>query len=640
MKKIISIILTLLLAVSVMLVPSFAFDGERNDYPVIFVPGYSGSQLLITNEDGSEEQVWYIDFNIVLNVIKEKIPELLFGATMLTAGQKDYIVELLEPELNNFLGRLACNDDGTSKFNIRPKIDATAEAALWKNLDEVDRAFADHFDDDIDENNTFVFGCDFRLGARENAERLGKLVDSVLDYTGAEKVNIFAQSYGGQLCGTYLSLDPEHAGEKVNNAVMCVPALGGATIAYDVLNESVNFDEHELIDYLEFGFMNETDFHLLAGSNPDIFIDLLFEAAYPMLKNIAGNWPALWDFLPYDEYKDVVASQLDPTENAALIAKTTAFHEEIMAKFTENLGKARSSGVNITIIAGSGHPSVGGMQENSDAIIPVKGSTGGKCAPIGKRFSDGYKGIGTTCSDPNHNHVSPSMEVDLSCAYLPENTWLVDGYYHGMERKDAFTSTLFKKQLFSADPLTSVHDDPAYPQFHASATDALIVHAKFNKSSEGFVSSEDNKLVITNNSKSAIIVTDIKSEGMSLSFPSFVPIMPGKSVEVSFTGSVPEASRIRSSLTLSYAVIGVSSLTPVGQRTIPFTVMNGNSPVYDEENPYTEKTQTYDVSGKIGNSKVSSLLDHFDLTSTADAIYKLIFNIAKLIRGIVNFFAG
>ena len=638
MKKLFAIALALILALCV-IIPVIAFSGEKNNCPVILVPGYSGSQLIMTNEDGSEEQVWYIDFNEVLDVVKEKVPQLLLGAGLLTAGQDDYLVKLLEPEVNKFLEKLACNDDGTSKYNIRAKIDATAEAALWKNLDEDDQAFPDHFEDDIDPENFFVFGSDFRLDAKDNAERLGQLVDSVLEYTGADRVNLFGQSYGGQIIGAYLSLDPDHAGEKINNAVLCVPALGGATIAYDVLNDSVAFDEHELVDYLEYGFFNETDFHLLLGSNPDILIDPLFHAIMPLAKSILGNWLSLWDFLPYDEYKEVVETQLDPVKNAELIEKTTYFHEEIMAKYTENLGRAKASGVNISIIAGSGKASVGGMQENSDAIIPVKGSTGALCAPFGSRFNDGYTGKGTVCSNPEHNHVSPSMEVDLSVGYLPENTWLIDGYYHGMERMDDFIKTLFKKQLLSTDPLLSVHDDPAYPQFHSAASEALIVHAKFNNSPEGYVDSNDTSVVLTNNSKSDIVVNDISSDGMKLKFPTFIAIPSGQSKDVTFSGEIPEASRVRATLTVSYTIVGTSSFTPVGQRTLDFTVMNGPAPEFDESNPYVEKTQVYGVSDAL-SAKVDKILGKLGLTSTADAFYKLITNFIKAIRSIVSFFGG
>ena len=636
MKKILSVLLTFILLVTAV-APALAYEGERDDYPVILVPGYSGSQLLLNKEDGTREQVWYIDFHEVLDVVKEKIPEILLGTGLLTVGQKEYIRSVIEPEFRKFLGVFECNGDGTSKYDIEPKLKPTAESALWKNLDADDLAFDNHFADDVVPDNFFVFGCDFRMDAADNAELLAQLVDDVIRYTGKSKVNIFSQSYGGQLTGTYLSLYADTVGEKVNNAVMCVPALGGATIAYDVLNDSVTFDEELLVDYLEYGFMNETDFHLLLGSDPDILIDPLFEAVMPVIKDVVGNWLSLWDFVPYDEYKELVG-RLDPVENRGLIDKTTYFHEEIMNKYTENLARAQASGVNISIIAGSGKPSVGGMQENSDAIIPVKGSTGALCAPYGSRFNDGYAGKGTVCSDPAHNHVSPSMEVDLSTGYLPENTWLIDGYYHGMENMDDFISELFHRQLFSTHPLRDVHEDPAFPQFHSAASDALVVHARFNNSPEGYVDSSDTELIITNNSKSDVIITDITAQGMKLKFPAFIPISSGRSQSVPFSGEIPETGRVKAMLTVSYAIVGTSSFTPVGSRTLDFTIMNGEAPAYDANEPFVTETQTYDVSVKL-SSTAGSVLEKFGLTSTANAFYKLIINIVRLIKSIVAFFA-
>ena len=106
-------------------------------------------------------------------------------------------------------------------------------------------------------------GCDFRMDAVDNANRLGLLIDDVLASTGSEKVNIIAQSYGGQIAGTYLSLHADDAGEKINNCVMLVPALGGATLAYDFFADEMRLDEENLAEYLEYGFMSETDFHIL-----------------------------------------------------------------------------------------------------------------------------------------------------------------------------------------------------------------------------------------------------------------------------------------------------------------------------------------------------------------------------------------
>ena len=88
--------------------------------------------------------------------------------------------------------------------------------------------------DRVGAENCFVFTCDFRMGAVECANKLKGFVDAVLEYTGKDKVNILAVSHGGQVSSTYITLYGSEG--KVNNAVLTVPAIGGAGIAYDALN--------------------------------------------------------------------------------------------------------------------------------------------------------------------------------------------------------------------------------------------------------------------------------------------------------------------------------------------------------------------------------------------------------------------
>ncbi len=639
MKKLISLILAGVLLLTCFNTAAFAFDaGEENEYPIIIVPGYSASQLVRVNDDGTEENVWYIDINTVLDVVKEYAAQLALGVGLLAAQQPDFLMNLLQPHLDRFLGPLACNHDGTSKYNIRPKLAPTAEATRWNDLSDGDRSLIGYLEDDVDLDRLYVFGCDFRMDAADNARLLGQLVDDVIRTTGSKKVNLIAQSYGGQITGTYLSLYADTAGDKIYNAVLIVPALGGATLAYDFFADEMWLDSNNLAKYLEYGFMNETDFHLLLEFDPDLkLITDLIHAAMPMLREIAGYWPGLWDFVPYPYYKELL-SQLDPVESAPLIKKTTDYHENIMAKYHENLTKAQQSGVNISIIAGSGNAAVSGMRENSDGIIPISGSTGATPAPYGKRYNDGYVCIGSTCSDPAHNHLSPSMEVDASTCYLPENTWIIDGYYHGLDRKDQFTFDLFRKQLLAKEPLSDVHADPAFPQFHATAPISLIVHAQFDHSPEGYLCADDTALVIQNNSASSVFITDISATDADITFDMpFVVIPSGGEKAVAFSGTLPEQSRVRAAVTVSYVTLGTSSYTPVGQRTFDFTVMNGPAPEYNADEPFVDAdkpAQIYDVLSEEGKAA----FEKYGLTALVNSFYTFIARMITMIRTLVSVF--
>ena len=92
MKRIIALTLSFVLLIGCFSSAAAAFDaGEENEYPIIIVPGYSSSQLVRVNDDGTTEGVWYIDINTVLDVVKQYIPQLVLGAGLLAAEQPDYL---------------------------------------------------------------------------------------------------------------------------------------------------------------------------------------------------------------------------------------------------------------------------------------------------------------------------------------------------------------------------------------------------------------------------------------------------------------------------------------------------------------------------------------------------------------------
>ena len=249
------------------------------------------------------------------------------------------------------------------------------------------------------------------------------------------------------------------------------------------------------------------------------------------------------------------------------------------------------------------------MMESSDAIVPVASATGATVAPLGKRFADGY----TQKVDTGFYQVSPSMTVDASTCYLPERTWFVEDGYHGMTYNDEYWRGLFDKLLLNDGKAYDVHNLEAegYTQFHTTTNPAHIVFAEFDKSKEGYISSADTELVITNISFDSIVtVSALTVKGADFDFDFFPFILkPGESKSVKIDGSVPAVSLKNIEVDVTYLS---NKITPVSQRTFEFTVLNGEKAVYDSANPYSDAEypdaidEVVDISifEKIGVSKV------------------------------------
>lgn len=633
MKKIISLILVVVLMFS-LVIPVFADAAidEVSEYPVILVSGYSSSDLVMTDDDGNVTQIWSLDTSKILTKVEDEYLKILYGGAKMTQGDYEYLGKFLGEAVLEVLEYLKCNPDGTSKYNVTTAVENTAEASRWSNLDSDYKAegdIMDHVMEYVSEDNVYLYNCDFRMGAMENAERLRVLIEDICTSTGNEKVNILCISHGGQVTGTYLSLYADDP--MVNNCVMCMPAMGGAALAYDIAVQNVSFDENTLVMFLEHGFNNETDFHWLTTAQSLGFLDNLLAEAVPYICQLLYTWSSIWDFIPY-EYLDEVIAVAGADYYSEIISKTKVFHEEIMVNYEKNLKKAQANGANISIITGCGIASVTGLQENTDAIIRTADTSGATCAPYGQRFSDGYVTLKSSCADPTHHHLSPSMEIDASTCWLPDNTWFVDGLYHGMEYHDVYSGNLMFKQLLSTEPFADVYADEDYPQFHSTTNNSSSLYATFDAGVEGYLNSNDKYLVITNiTENSDIDIYAVTFNGIDINVEDFIVknVKAGDTIKLKLEGDVPTVSLVNGSVTINYLTYG--SVTPIGIETFDFTVMNGDAVEYDISNPYSDVDSVSDlvVHDSIKASPFASLYYAFQ---------KFIIYIYKLISLVTNIF--
>ena len=656
MKKILAVILSALMTFSV-----FAFgasakaqEEQLTKYPVILVPGYTSTALYSLDENGNKVMAWGDMMGIIaadsgIHSV-ELVTELLKS---IKEEDASYFAKRVAKGFNSAFRTLDCNSDGTSVVPLYPYISGAADtnyANLREKYPEGDYQAENEmmtvFGEKIGFENLFVFTCDFRMGAIEISDQLRAYIDEVIEYTNSsraqkdkiDKVNLFAVSHGGQISGTYLSRYG-HEG-KVNNAVLTVPALGGAGIAYDLLNSSTQFDTVELIKFLEHGMMFEEDYHYLADridlKAGDSVVSTFFPAALDTIK----YWGSMWDFLSVDKYEEMKAKLLDPVEDAEFIRKSDKMHYEVMSPdgkdyFAKGFKRAQDAGANIYIMAGyNALLFTGGLKESSDALITIEASTGATAAPLGKRFSDGY----TQKVDTGIYQVSPSMTVDASTSYLPYHTWFVENYYHGMTCKDEYTFSLLKKLLLTDGTRFDVRTLAEFPQFHATTNPSHGVFAQFNNSKEGFLSKEDTALTVKNLSDNhSVIITKVVAKGVEIDFSAKPLVLnAGESKEIPFEAKLPEESLKNFEVTVSYLTDTVSV---IGERTFDFTLMNGKNVNFDSANPYTDA----DFVDRFHSDFAPEIIEKLDENSIGDIsaiVYNMFYDVFAIAIKAIEFVTG
>lgn len=646
MKKFLSVVLALTLCFCIAAPIASAADTEEV-YPIIIVPGYSSSALYKDGENGEQVHIWNIQMDKILTRIVVNAAELGIDIGALATGDAKKLADTVGVEFKMMFGDMAYDESGkpvTELHTYHSRAYDTNSKWLNENEDgeyrheiEIMPYVTENLGDKAEEW-TFNFNTDFRRNIVDCAADLDRYIDDVLDYTGASKVNLIAVSHGGQTTATYLALYGEKG--KVNNAVMTVPAIGGALLAYDLITNSAKLDEQVLLQFIENGMMFEEDYNWLVKADELGFLDDVIYYLVPYVKDVLGCWGSIWDFMPAEKYEQMKKEYApEALLGSEIIEKSDYFHNEILANMSSLLKKAENAGTNVYIIAGTGWPSVIGTQENSDAIISVNSSTGAVCAPYGSRFNDGYQTLGTICSDDAHNHLSPGMEIDASTAYLPETTWFCNGLFHGMTLKDDYSAELMK-MLVETNDHVDVHSFAEYPQFHYSMNVCESVYAEFDTSTPGYITADDTALVITNLSKkNNMRLLSVAVEGMDISFDlskyMLTEIKPRESITVKFSGKLPKESLTTAAIKVSYFMVG--SVTPLNDKVFNFTVMNGKAKTYDSENPFVELSNESRFKEHISGSSQLTIFDKLGLTSLFEVIYDIIYNIiGKYILPIIS----
>lgn len=488
---------------------------QEKTYPLIVLQGYSGPTLV--NED-TGEKVWGLDFDKVGERVMERLPDIASGLVntdLLVSTLGEVLLETLEP--------IACNPDGTSKYNVTntPKgAEATRVSTLKENGGDYipEPEFVDAMGEKIGYENIFAFSFDWRKGQIEYAKAIDEYIQEVKELTGSDKVDIFGLSHGGQCGASYIY----YYGYKkdVRKAVFDAPAIGGTSIVGEFFTGGeMNIDFSTIIEFAEQGFGVEKEWKWLLEyigfENLNAVLNrVLQEYAY----DFAKYFPSLWDFVPVDYFDEAMnRANFNSIENAPLVTATT-LHHEAMANMHSGLQKARDMGIDISILSSTGTESLTGNSHNSDYIIDAYTSSGANCALLGEQFPENYTQAGTQCGNKNHCHISPDRNIDASTAYLPDNTWFVKGQFHGTYIFDEYTKNLVL-ELLTTDNIKNVFSDPKYPQFEIAQNHTDGVYARFSNTSSGYRTLGDTSLILKNLSvESEALIWSIKADGADIVF--------------------------------------------------------------------------------------------------------------------------
>ena len=528
-----------------------AFAAEPADRtPVIMVAGFTSTRLYENPGSPERARVWDDAMGEAGGALLGELPWLLGGAALWGAtGHTGMAGNAFGRAVRSVMGQFIMGADGKPAHDVGPWPGSAAEfscEAIWRDYPEIGQleAICRNFADKISAGRVFVFQYDWRNSALESVRQLRVFIQQVKKLTGSRTVRLFGESYGGLICGAYLA---QYAQEgDVRKAVLEIPALGGSSILPELLRDQnfyVNAGDAAAMALAysqaegmpEFGFLQRL---LPQSLIAPLGADLVRRGLLPVMK----TWGNVWDMIPADAYEATKAAMLQPGERPVWEADSDRLHREIMPGLGAALQRAQAKyGVAVRIVACTGSLLLFGEERiNGDGLLDVRYTTGARVLPLG---GHGLKQGGAVCGSRSHRHLSPGQDIDASAAWLPENTWFVQGLFHGVGEADPYALAL--ETALMLDPkLNTVFDQEQYPQFGLSRHPNGDIYARFDSSQTGFVGGGDSALLIENITQAhnvRILSVDAPESGLRFSADFTSSLGPGEALRVPFSGTLAES---------------------------------------------------------------------------------------------------
>ena len=478
-KRILSVILAAVMLFGCASAAFAVYGCNCGTSPLIVVSGMAAWPLVQDEGTENEKQVFAPDTESILKLVGE-----IAGPLALFAVNKDYnkLGDSLIPAVKELLEPLACNADGSSKYNITTNIypesmENYPEFANNTEFTANEPAVVREAVEKIGADHVYYFNYDWRLDPMDHAKELRKYVEKAKAETGHDKVNLAGASMGGTIIASYFAM---YGSDDIDNFTMLSSAFTGTSIVGNLYNGRLEINKDGLVRILKevvgveavnilFDALDKAGvFDILVNFADSLFANLQDRIYDEVFQDTFITMPGIWDLIALEDYEDAKAYLLDPRTDANLIARIDSYHYNVQAKLPELLEEAMENGVKVNVVSHynmQGVPITPSYNEQNDNVIDTKYTSGyAVCAYLDETLPADYKQQNTVCQDVTHNHISADRIIDASTCLLPEQTWFLKnqkhvGYMYHTELMD------FILMLCLGDIQYTVDNTQQYSQF-------------------------------------------------------------------------------------------------------------------------------------------------------------------------------
>lgn len=486
-KRIICVILALIMLVPV---TAFAAESENTAYvadydtetPVIIVHGMSQNNTYLLDENGEwipDETgyvtAWPLEID-VMPLVQRALPNMLLS---IVTKRDMGLTEAMYEGTYNALSLIEKDNNGKYINDVEVPCYEMPMSELPEAVREEYFTFLpiQELCEIVGADNVYYFGYDSLGDVMHETEKLHHYIhDVVLPNSPNGQVKLCHISLGGTIAINYLETYPEDY-ELIRKMVFVIPAIDGSDIIGDLYtgNLSVFYDNNTLYEDLLVTLLGETPLAYLLNIVLRILPEDVLKSALSGLANGLVDIAALrstmiWALCPTDYYEEAKSLWLEGNDDLAGILADVEYFMNARANFEENLFELRDTGCEIFNLACYDMNLFPICKEyrtkNADRVIHAESpAMGATFADLGTTLGENYEAVGTYCSDPTHNHLSPDGVVDATTGLLPCTTWYFKAQAHEQLPENDVALGLAIRAM-ADDNMHDVYSNPAYPQFN------------------------------------------------------------------------------------------------------------------------------------------------------------------------------
>lgn len=494
LNKLLSIILTALIAFSAVSVTAFAVTGDCNceHCPSIVIPGIFQSNVRFLDENGNEMlneagETYSAPFFMKSTdeIVKHALEEALIPLAGLLLTQTDIdkrcanaVAEVLGDAL---LSNIALDEHGRVIKNIQADRYTTSLA----NLTAEQRSYAlnqiplQKYVDIAGLDHLYFFSYHSTGNMLDNVNELYELIQIAKTETGHDKVNLVPISQGGSvenaLMQLYIDKDLDFS-DDVNRVCYVVPAADGAAVLGDIYHYGLLDDDDALYGYMFPSLLDEDQAYLAYLINlilrilPNADVNNIIDTAVQVLvEDYLEYSTMLWALIPSKDYLECRKMYLSDPEDI-YVREQTDWYYNAQINSRKYILELKEKGVEFFDIVDYNYTMYqicdSWNKVNSDGIIHTDSeSFGATTIGVDVSLPDDYVQANIYCTDPSHNHIDEARLVDASTGILCESTFYFKGQDHEKTARNDVIMRLAIR-ILTDESFVDVYSDPAFPQFN------------------------------------------------------------------------------------------------------------------------------------------------------------------------------